>query len=183
MTVLGGRMDQMSPSAFPIVKFCNFQNQSDPERPCKIQDGSQPRHSWWEWKAMWFFSLGFSLIELSLIPLWLSLDPIKPHMMWENHLTTLVGTVIQGCSQFSLKARVSWGHMGTGNLILEWLKFPQFVDLVALEMFCLLLWSRIMEHRPPTEKWHVGPENPSWFRFGVNVSHRRSPLFGCHIFI
>lgn len=63
MIALSGRMNHLSPSAFPVVEFCNFQNQSDPERPRKIQDGSQLRHAWWEWKAMLFFSFGFSLIE------------------------------------------------------------------------------------------------------------------------
>ena len=52
MIALSGKMNHLSPSAFPIVKFCNFQNPSDPERPCKIQDGSQLRHAWWEWKTM-----------------------------------------------------------------------------------------------------------------------------------
>lgn len=33
MIALSGRMNHLSPSAFPIVEFYNFQNQSDRERP------------------------------------------------------------------------------------------------------------------------------------------------------
>lgn len=37
MIALSGRMNHLSPSAFPIVEFYNFQNQSDRERPRKIR--------------------------------------------------------------------------------------------------------------------------------------------------
>lgn len=40
MTVLGVRMAYISASAFPVVKFCNFQKWSNPKNPSKIQDGS-----------------------------------------------------------------------------------------------------------------------------------------------
>ena len=119
------------------------------------------------------------LVWLSLIPLWLTLlRPNKTPFVWENHLTTLVVN-----SQFSLKASASWGYVGTRSLIWELLELPQLVDLVALEMFCLRLWSRVMEHRPPKEKWHMGPENPLVFRIWGYVSHRLSPLTGHHMCI